>query len=236
MDFSNRVAIVTGGTGAVGRVVTREFVEAGATVVVPYRSEAAFARLRVELGDLSARLEGQEADITDESRVDQFVSAILGRHGRIDYLMNIAGGYAGGAFTSTGIDLWDQMFQTNLRTALLMTHTVLPHLLDRGEGRVITIGSRAALEPAANMSAYTASKAAVIAMTQSVAREIRTGGVTINCVAPSTIDTEASRQAMLKGNPSRWVQPSQIAALLLYLCSDAAAAINGAVIPIYGQL
>lgn len=236
MDFSNRVAIVTGGTGAVGRVVAHEFAAAGATVVVPYRREAAFTRLRAELGDLAARLEGQETDVANESQVDQFVSTILSRHGRIDFLVNLAGGYAGGTFVSSGIDLWNRMFQTNLQTTLLMTHAVLPHLLDRGAGRVVTVGSRNALEPAANASAYAASKAAVIAMTQSVAREIRTSGVTINCLAPSTINTEANREAMPKGNPARWVQPSQLASLILFLCSDAAAAINGAVIPIYGQL
>jgi NAD(P)-dependent dehydrogenase (short-subunit alcohol dehydrogenase family) len=236
MDFLNRVAVVTGGTGAGGRVVARELAAAGATVIVPYRNDEAFARLRAEFGDLAARLEGQETDITDESRVDQFVSTILSRHGRIDFLVNMAGGYTGGAFTRSGIGLWDRMFQTNLRTALFMTHSVLPHLLDRGEGRVVTIGSRSALEPSTNASAYAASKAAVIAMTQAVAREIRASGVTINCVAPGTIDTEANREAMPKGNPARWVQPSQLASLILYLCSDAAAAINGAVIPIYGQL
>lgn len=236
MDFLNRVAVVTGGTGAVGRVVARELAAAGATVIVPYRNEEAFARLRSEVGDLVTRLEGQETDITDESQVDRFVSTILSRHGRIDFLVNLAGGYAGGAFTSSGIDLWDQMFRANLRTALLMTHAVLPHLLGRGEGRVVTIGSRSALEPSTNASAYAASKAAVITMTQSVAREIRTSGVTINCLAPSTIDTEANREAMPKGNPARWVEPIQLASLILYLCSDAASAINGAVIPIYGQL
>ncbi len=236
MDFSNRVAIITGGTGAVGRVVAHGFAAAGATVVVPYRSETAFTRLREEIGDFAARLEGQETEVTDESQVDRFASTILSRHGRIDFLVNLAGGYAGGAFASSGIDLWNRMFQTNLQTALIMTHAVLPHLLDRGAGRVITIGSRNALEPAANASAYAASKAAVIAMTQSVAREIRTSDVTINCLAPSTIDTEANREAMSKGNPARWVQPSQLASLILFLCSDAAAAINGAVIPIYGQL
>lgn len=236
MDFPNRVVIVTGGTGALGRVVARDFATAGAKVIVPYRSDEAFARLQAEFGDLAAQLEGQQTDITDESRVDQFVSTVLNRHGRINFLVNLAGGYAGGAFTSSGTALWDQMFRTNLWTALLMTHAVLPHLLDRGNGRVITIGSRSALEPSANASAYAASNAAVIALTQSVAREIRTSGVTINCLAPSTIDTEANRQAMPKGNSARWVQPSQLSSLILYLCSDAAAAINGAVIPIYGQL
>lgn len=236
MDFSNRVAIITGATGASGPAVTRAFTAASAVVVVPYRDEAAFARLQAEPGEHAARLEGQQADITHESQVSRFVEAILSRHGRIDFLVNMAGGFAGGAFTNTSIDLWDRMFRMNLRTALLMTHAVLPHLLDRDEGRVITFGSRHALEPTANASAYTAAKAAVIAMTQSVAREIRTSGVTINCIAPNTINTEANREAMPKGNPARWVQPGQLASLILYLCSDEASAINGAVIPISGQL
>jgi NAD(P)-dependent dehydrogenase (short-subunit alcohol dehydrogenase family) len=186
MDLSNRVAIITGATGASGPAVTRAFAAAGAAVVAPYRNEEAFTRLQAELGDLAARISGQATDITDEAQVRRFVAGSLSRRGRIDFLVNLAGGYADGAFTSTGIDLWDRMFQANLRTVLLMTHAVLPHLLDRGEGRVITVGARHALEPTANASAYTAAKAAVIAMTQSIAREIRTSGVTINCIAPST--------------------------------------------------
>ena len=232
MDLSNRVAIITGATGASGPAVTRAFAAAGAAVVVPCRNEEAFTRLQTELGDLAARISGQATDITNKAQVRWFVAGSLSRRSRIDFLMNLAGG----AFTSTGIDLWDRVFRANLQTALLMTHAVLPHLLDRGEGRVITFGARHALEPTANASAYTAARATVIAMTRSIAREIRTNGITINCIAPSTIDTAANRETIPKGNAARWVQPDQLASLILYRCSDAAAAINGAVIPISGQL
>lgn len=236
MDFTGRIAIITGGTGALGAAAVHAFASSGAAVVVPYRDEGSFGRLCEALGDLATRVEGRRTDVTGAAAVAALVADVIGRHGRIDFLLNLVGGYEGGRFADTDLAQWDRMLALNLRSALVCTHAVLPHLIERGSGRIITIGARSALEPPAGSSAYAASKAAVGAMTQAVAREIRTTGVTINCVAPSTIDTEANRQQLPKADPSRWVQPGDVAALLAYLCSDAAGAINGAVIPIYGQV
>ena len=235
-DFTGRVAIVTGGTGALGQVVVREFAAAGAAVVVPYHTAASFEALRAELGDLGTRVSGQAADVTDEREVARLVEGVLAEQGRVDFLLNLVGGYAGGRFLETDVDLWDRMFRLNFRSALLCTRAVLPHLVEQGSGRVVTIGARLALEPPTGSNAYAAAKAAVVSLTQSVARELRTSGVTINCVAPSTIDTAANRRMIAKADPSRWVKPEEIATLIAYLCSEAGGAVNGAVIPIYGQL
>ena len=235
MSLSNKVAVITGGTGNLGQAVVSAFLDAGATVVVPYRSEASFATLRARVGDDGGRLHGQQVDVTDEAAVARFVDAVLAEHKRIDYLLNLVGGYEGGKFLESDLDQWDRLFQLNVRPTLVCTRTVLPPLVAQGSGRVITVGARTALEPASGSTAYAAAKATVVAMTQAIAREVRTTGVTVNCVVPSTLDTEENRQSM-KGDPSRWVRPEQVAALMLYLCSDAAAAINGAVIPVYGQL
>ncbi len=235
-DDMDRVAIVTGGTGALGQAVTAALLAAGATVVVPYRAVAPFEDLRRSLGERAARLHGEPADVAEETEVARLVERTLAAYGRIDILLNLVGGFEGGRFVETGVDLWERMLRLNLRPTLLCTRAVLPRMLERGAGRIVTVGSRQALEPSAGSSAYGAAKAAVVSLTQSVAREIRTSGVTINCVVPSTIDTPANRAAMPKGDPTKWVKPEEVAALILYLCSDAAAAVNGAVIPIYGQL
>ncbi|MDI3339470.1 MAG: SDR family NAD(P)-dependent oxidoreductase [Sphaerobacter sp.] len=236
MPLTDRVAIITGGTGALGQAVVPAFLAAGATVVVPYRREAAFTALQQQRGDLAHRLHGHAADVTDPAAVAGFVTTVLAQHGRIDILLNLAGGYEGGAFLETDLDQWERLARLNVQSVLVCTRAVLPHLVAQGSGRIVTVGARAALEPASGSSAYAAAKAAVVTLTRAIAREIRTTGVTINCIAPSTIDTPANRQAMPKADPSRWVRPQQIASLLVYLCSDPASAINGAVIPVYGQL
>lgn len=235
MSLSNRVAIITGGTGNLGRAVVPAFLGAGATVVVPYRTDASINKLREHVGDEGTRLHDQHVDVTDEAAVARLVDAVLAEHGRIDFLLNLVGGYEGGKFLETDLDQWDRLFRLNVRPTLVCTRAVLPHLVAQGSGRVITVGARTALEPPSGSTAYAAAKAAVVSMTQAIAREVRTTGVTVNCVVPSTLDTEENRRSM-KGDPSRWVRPEQVAALMLYLCSDAAAAINGAVIPVYGQL
>ncbi|MCM8748953.1 SDR family oxidoreductase [Thermomicrobiaceae bacterium CFH 74404] len=236
MSFSSSVTMVTGGTGQLGRVVVRRFAEAGSQVVVPYRTPGKWEELQAELGPLTSRVDGLHADLIDEATVQRAVAQALARHGRIDHLLCLAGGFAGGRFLETGIDLWEQMLALNLRPTLLALHAVLPHLVERGSGRVVTVGARQAVEPSAGAPAYAASKAAVIVLTQSLARELRGTGVTINCIVPSTIDTETNRRTMPKADPTKWVKPEEVAALLLFLCSPEAEAINGAVIPIYGKL
>ena len=236
MSLTGTVTMITGGTGQVGRVVVRRFAEAGAQVVVPYRTLAKWEELQAELGPLASQVDGLQADLVDEAAVQRVVARALERHGRIDHLLCLAGGFAGGRFLEAGVDLWDQLLALNLRPTLLALRAVLPHFLERGSGRAVTVGARQALEPSAGASAYAASKAAVIALTQSLARELRGTGVTINCIVPSTIDTEANRRMMPKADPSKWVKPEDVAALLLFLCSPQAEAINGAVIPIYGKL
>jgi len=236
MSLIGTVTMITGGTGQVGRVVVRRFAEAGAQVVVPYRTLAKWEELQAELGPLASQVDGLQADLVDEAAAQRVVARALERHGRIDHLLCLAGGFAGGRFLEAGVDLWDQMLALNLRPTLLALRAVLPHFLERGSGRAVTVGARQALEPSAGASAYAASKAAVIALTQSLARELRGTGVTINCIVPSTIDTEANRRMMPKADPAKWVKPEEVAALLLFLCSPQAEAINGAVIPIYGKL
>jgi NAD(P)-dependent dehydrogenase (short-subunit alcohol dehydrogenase family) len=236
MRLEGTVTVVTGGTGQVGRVVVRRFAEQGGRVIVPYRNQEKWSALRSWLGSLAEQVDGLRADLTDWSAVQQVSAQVIERHGQIDHVFCLAGGFAPGRFVETGPDLWDRMHALNVQPTLLTLRATLPFLVGRGRGRAVTIGARQALEPAAGASAYAASKAAVIVLTQSIARELRGTGVTINCVVPSTVDTEANRQMMPKGDPATWVKPESVAALLLFLCSPEAEAINGAVIPVYAKL
>lgn len=236
MSLAGTVTMVTGGTGQVGRVVVRRFAEQGGRVIVPYRNPVKWEELRAWLGALAAQVDGLPADLTDQTAVERATAQALARHRQIDYLLCLTGGFASGRFLDVEAGQWDQLLTLNLVPTVFTLRAVLPHFVERGRGRAVTIGARQALEPSAGAAFYAASKAAVIVLTQSIARELRGTGVAVNCIVPSTIDTEANRQMMPKADPTRWVKPEEVAALLLFLCSPEAEAINGAVIPIYGKL
>jgi len=236
MYLTGTLTLVTGGTGQLGRVVVRRFTEQGARVIVPYRSQEKYLALRSWLGSLAEQVDGWPSDLTDWSAVQQLVTQVIQHHGQIDHVLCLAGGFVGSRFLEAGPDQWDRMHALNVQPTLLTLRATLPYLVERGRGRAVTIGARQALEPSPGASAYAASKAAVILLTQSIARELRGTGVTINCVVPSTIDTETNRQMMPKADPATWVKPESVAALLLFLCSPEAEAINGAVIPVYAKL
>jgi len=176
------------------------------------------------------------ADLTIPAEAESAVRTVIETSGRIDVLLHLTGGFAGGKPVAETDDAdWGRMLGLNLHTAIHMARAVLPPMLRAGKGRIVAIGSRTGVEPAAGLSAYGVSKAALIALIRSIAAEVRNSGVTANVVLPSVIDTPANRAAMPAADFAKWVQPESIARLLLFLASDAAADINGAVIPIYGR-
>ena len=176
------------------------------------------------------------ADLTVPAEAESAVRKMIETSGRIDVLLHLTGGFAGGKPMAETDDAdWGRMLGLNLHTAIYMARAVLPPMLRAGKGRIVAIGSRTGVEPAAGLSAYGVSKAALIALIRTIAAEVRDSGVTANIVLPSVIDTPANRAAMPATDFSKWVQPESIARLLLFLASDAAAEINGAVIPIYGR-
>ena len=173
-----------------------------------------------------------EADVNTDEGCDTAVEAASPVH----TLVHLVGGFAGGKpVTETDDATFDQMINANLRTAFRMIRAVLPGMLHDGRGRIIVIGSRAGEQPMAGASAYNAAKAAVASLVRTVAMETKDSGVTANLVSPSVIDTPANRGAMPSADYSRWVKPESIARLLVWLASDEAADISGAVIPIYGR-
>jgi NAD(P)-dependent dehydrogenase (short-subunit alcohol dehydrogenase family) len=225
-----RVAIVTGGTGALGQSVTSHLLSAGATVCVPYAVPAELEALRVRVG-AGAPLHHAHVDVTDETAFGGFVRGVLDAHGRVDILVNGVGGFAAGDLASTALTEWDRILNLNLRSAVIGCRGVLPAMTAAGFGRIVNISSRAVVPPLGGFIGYTVAKAAVITLTQALAREVARG-ITVNAVLPSTMDTPANRQAMPDADRSGWVSTDQVAGVIAYLASDGAKAVSGATIPV----
>jgi NAD(P)-dependent dehydrogenase (short-subunit alcohol dehydrogenase family) len=231
--FGGRVALVAGGTGALGRAVSLAFLEEGARVAVTYRRSDELDALRAAAGEAGGRLSGEAVDATDEAAVGRFVAGLRERHGRIDLVANCVGGYTGGA------KLWeaeaktlDRMLALNLRSGWAVARACVPVMLKAGHGAIVNIASRAAVLHGAGEAVYAASKAAALALFDSLAAELKGPGVRVNSVLPSLIDTEANRQAMPKSDFSKWPKPEEIARVVLFLCSDDAKLVHGAAIPV----
>jgi NAD(P)-dependent dehydrogenase (short-subunit alcohol dehydrogenase family) len=231
------VVIVAGGTGGLGSAVCGAFARDGAVVVTTFRSAQEFEHLRSMSGESRSRIEGEQIDVTDEQAARGLVDRVLSRHARIDGLVNAVGGYAGGS-TLWDLELGtlDQMMALNLRSFYAFARAAVPVLLKQRRGSIVNVLSKAAIEHRADESAYAASKAAALAMTDCLAAELVGTGVRVNSVLPSIIDTVANRQAMPKADFAKWPKPEDIAAVILFLCSDSAKVIHGASVPVYGGL
>jgi len=229
------VVLVAGGTGGLGRAVSLAFLGEGATVVVTYRNQKEFDLLKSAVAKNSS-LEGYSADLTDEAAVQQLIARILSEHGRLDAVVNAVGAYAGGvALWELESKVFDQMLALNLRSGYILARAVVPEMLKQGGGVIINVASKAAFDHAARAAAYVASKAAAVAMMDSLAADLKGTGVRVNSILPSIIDTEANRKAMPGVDFAQWPKPEDIARLILFLCSDDAKLIHGAAVPVYGN-
>jgi NAD(P)-dependent dehydrogenase (short-subunit alcohol dehydrogenase family) len=231
--LDGKVALITGGTGALGQTVSAAFIAAGARVIATYVVDTELVRFEAAVP--AERREAAKVDLTDRAAVGAVVAGIVERHGRLDVLLNIAGGFAAGGVVETTEAELDRLLTINLKTAFLCTQAVLPVMTKQGAGRIVNVTARPGLIGGGGIVAYAISKAAVAALTRATADEVRERGITVNAIAPSTIDTPANRKAMPKVDPSQWVKPGEIAATLVFLASDAAAATSGAIIPVYAR-
>jgi NAD(P)-dependent dehydrogenase (short-subunit alcohol dehydrogenase family) len=227
--MTGRVAIVTGGTGALGQAITTELLEAGGAVAIPYAVAEELAGLEARLAaGPRARLLALPADVTDEAAMGKFVQAVRDRHGRVDGLVNAVGGFAGGDLLSTPLAEWERMMTLNLTSAVVACRAALPVMIAGGGGRVVNIASRAVLAPQGGFIAYTVSKAGVITLTQALAQEMKKHGITVNAVLPSTMDTPGNRRAMPDADRSAWVRTEDVAHVVAFLLSERAGAVTGA--------
>jgi NAD(P)-dependent dehydrogenase (short-subunit alcohol dehydrogenase family) len=234
--FSDRVVIVTGAAGNLGSAVARAFQAAGAKLVLVDRAPDRLQRLFPDLVDSSDHFLATSVDLTNVGAVEAMVDETVERFGRVDVLANTAGGFrAGTPVHETPLESWDFMLNLNARTVLIAGRAVIPQMLRQGSGKIVNVAARAALKGGAKMAAYSASKSAVLSLTESMAAELKRENINVNCVLPGTIDTPQNRQAMPKANYDRWVKPEAIADVILFLASDAGRAVQGAAVPVYGK-
>jgi len=234
--FEGRVACIAGGTGGLGRAVSLAFLQESARVIVTYRRAEEFAGLGRAAGARASALIGYELDVTNEEATEHGLRKARDEAGRIDFLVNAVGGYAGGsALWATPPETFERMFALNVRSGYALSRAVVPMMLEQGSGSIVNVASRAAFDHAAGAAAYAASKAAAVAMMDSLAADLRGKGVRVNSVIPSIIDTEANRKAMPKADFDQWPKPEDIASVILFLCSEDARLIHGASVPVYGD-
>lgn len=221
------IALITGAKGGLGTSVTRAFLDAGAQVIGVSRSIQAADFPHPAFTALSANL-------TDPAAVNAMVADAIDRFGRIDALVQVAGGFAGGqSLAETDDATLEQMLDLNLRSAFYITRALIPHLRRQGGGRIVAVASRQAVDPMPGTGAYNISKAALVSLVRTLALENKDRGITVNAVLPGTMDTPGNRAG--GGDPGGWIDPAQVAALLVHLASNQAVAISGAAIPIYGR-
>lgn len=232
MEPENRVVVITGATGNLGRAVAATFAARGATLALVGRSEAALAGA---FGAPDAKHLHVVADLLDRDAVERAIGTIVGHPRRIEVLLNLAGGFRmEGPVHATSDAALARLFDLNVRTLANAAHAVVPRMLEAGRGAVVNVGAYAALRGGANMGAYAAAKAAVIRLTESMAAELREHGINVNCVLPTVLDTPENRRDMPAADPSKWVALDDLANVIAFLASEGARAIHGAAIPVTG--
>jgi NAD(P)-dependent dehydrogenase (short-subunit alcohol dehydrogenase family) len=234
--FLSKVVLVTGGTGGLGKAVTLAFLEQGAKVAVTYVVPEEMGELKRAAGPLAGSLTGHSVDATNVETMERFVQQIVAEYGQLDVVVNTIGAYAGGPkLWEIEPRIFEQQLKLNLDAGYVIMRAVVPAMLKRGSGAIVNIASKAAIDHAGGAAAYAASKAAAVAMIDSLAADLRATGVRANSILPSIIDTEANRKAMPKADFAQWPKPEEIARVILFLCSEDAKLIHGASIPVYGQ-
>ncbi len=223
ISLKGKVVMITGALGGLGQTVTEAFSRSGAKVVVVGR----------ELPEkLAEGLLGISADVTDEADVRRLMNEAVQQTTRIGCVINLVGGFAMGRLAETEMSTWSKMLSLNLTSAFLLSREATRLMSNQGSGRIIHMAARAAVDPFPGAGAYIVSKSGLLVLIKVLALELAGSGVKVNGVLPSTIDTPANRQSMPDADPNEWVKPEAIAALLVFLASDEADALNGALIPI----
>lgn len=227
--MTGKIALVTGANGGLGSHVTKALLDAGAVVVGVSR--------KIQPSEFdSASFIALPAEISTAAGAKSMVDSLVARLGRLDVVVHTVGGFAGGqSIAETDDATFQRMLDSNLNSTFYLLRAVLPTMRKTGNGRIVAIGSRAALEPGPRVGAYSASKAAMVSLIKTVALENKDVGITANVILPATIDTPANRTALPNADYSKWVQPASIAALIVWLVSDNGRDVNGDAIPVYGS-
>jgi NAD(P)-dependent dehydrogenase (short-subunit alcohol dehydrogenase family) len=226
--MAGRVLVITGAFGVLGSAVARAAAGQGARLgLIDFAREGPAPDGALSLGGV---------DLTDPAQAAQAMDAAAAKFGGIDALLNIAGGFVWQTLEGGPLDTWTALHRLNVVTAATATRAALPHLRKSAGARIVNVGANAALKATAGMGAYAASKAGVHALTQSLAEELKGDNITVNAVLPSILDTAANRADMPKTDPAIWVKPDDLAAVMLFLASEASTAVTGALVPVTGRV
>jgi len=226
--MEGKIIVVTGASGALGKIVAATALAKGARVAAIDHAASTMKATpdRIELGGV---------DLTDAAEARKAIDAAASHFGKLDALVNIAGGFAFETTAEGDPKTWQRMYALNVLTALNASRSAIPHLSASGAGRIINVGAMGALQAGAGMGAYAASKAGVHRLTEALAAEWK-GKITVNAVLPSTIDTAANRASMPNADFAKWVRPEELAEVILFLASDPASAVTGALLPVSGRV
>jgi len=226
--MDGKIIVVTGASGALGRVVVNSALAKGVKVAGIDHAASTIkpAAERIELGGV---------DLTDAAAAKKAIDAAVSHFGKLDALINIAGGFAYETAVEGDPKTWQRMYALNVLTALNACRSAIPHLAKSNAGRIVNVGAMGAIQAGAGMGAYAASKAGVHRLTEALAVEWK-GKITVNAVLPSTIDTAANRASMPNADFAKWVRPEELAEVILFLVSDAASAVTGALLPVNGRV
>jgi NAD(P)-dependent dehydrogenase (short-subunit alcohol dehydrogenase family) len=234
-NFKGKVVLITGPAGNLGSAVVKGFSTRGPSLILLDHHQDRLKNLYPQLGNSPDHLLISSVDLTNAAKVSSAVSKAVDHFGRIDILVHTAGGFRMGEKVHQTTDkTWDVMMDLNVRTLLNISRSVVPPMLKNKSGKIISIGARPALSGKAGMGSYSAAKSAVLRLTESMAAELKSQGINVNCVLPGTIDTAENRKAMPDADTSKWVSPDSLAEVILFLSSNAARDIHGAAIPVYG--
>jgi len=235
-DFSDRVVGITGATGNLGTAVARKFMVSGSKMGFLERSPDKIKKIFPETVNAPDQFLVQQVDVTNPDSMEEAANELLREFGRIDILVNTVGGYRAGApLHQTPLDTLDFMLNLNARSVFVSCQAFIPSMIENNYGKIVNVSARPGLIGVRNAAAYSASKSAVIRLTESMSSEFKHKGINVNCVLPGTIDTPQNRQAMPDADFNLWVSPESIADVILFLASDDASAIHGAAVPVYGR-
>jgi NAD(P)-dependent dehydrogenase (short-subunit alcohol dehydrogenase family) len=229
MDLGGRVVAVTGGFGSLGGAVVRAVHAAGGRVAAVDQAASPSAPLPAD-----ALLVGG-VDLTSFAAGVQALARVADRFGALDALVNVAGAFRWETMDDADLATWDLLYNVNLKTTVAATKAALPWLAKSGRGRIVNVGSAASVKGGTGMAAYAASKSGVARLTESLAEELEERGITVNAVMPATMDTPANRADMPKADFSRWVKTDAVADVVVFLLSDGARAVTGALVPVVGR-
>jgi NAD(P)-dependent dehydrogenase (short-subunit alcohol dehydrogenase family) len=235
-NFNNQTVLITGAAGNLGQAVARAFQSAGASLVLVDKTTDRLGHVYPAWTNSANIYLAAPYDVMDRESLNTLVYRVVNHFGRLDILVNTVGAYrAGMPVYQTPLEVFDQMMTLNARSAFLVSQAVIPVMINQASGKIIHVAAKAGQFGTANNAAYSASKSAVIRITESLAAEMKEKGINVNCIIPGTIDTPQNREAMPDADTTRWVSPESVADVILFLASPAARSISGAAIPVTGK-